>query len=101
MFGGNETSKEVSLLLNMILVNSKFIFRIWQCSDGHAICEFCRKKPHVTCCPVCRKYIVGRSNIAEKVARCVFSVKEDDAIPGTETDSKKKFTLTGYKEIST
>lgn len=74
--------------------------KIWQCSDGHAICEFCRKKPHVTCCPVCRKYIVGRSNIAEKVARCVFSVKEDDAIPGTETNNKK-FTLTGYKEIST
>ena len=22
-------------------------FRIWQCSDGHPVCEFCRKKPQV------------------------------------------------------
>merc|ERR1712096_580362 len=50
--------------------------RIWQCSDGHAICDFCRKKPTVTCCPTCRKYIVGRSNIAEKLARCVLPARE-------------------------
>ena len=23
------------------------VLRIWQCSDGHAVCEFCRKKPQV------------------------------------------------------
>merc|ERR1719500_2211945 len=46
--------------------------RIWQCSDGHPVCEFCRKKPAVTCCPTCRKYIVGRSTIAEKLARALY-----------------------------
>ena len=66
--------------------------RIWQCSDGHAICDFCRRKPSVNCCPVCRKYIIGRSNIAEKLARCVFGVKNDDEETG-------KITLTGYREV--
>merc|ERR1719244_1282005 len=46
--------------------------RIWQCSDGHPICEICKKKPEVKCCPTCRKFIVGRSTIAEKVARALY-----------------------------
>jgi len=68
--------------------------KIWQCSDGHAICDFCRKKPTVTCCPVCRKYIVGRSNIAEKLARCVFGGKSVEELQNS------KITLTGYREVS-
>ena len=46
----------------------------------------------MNCCPVCRKYIIGRSNIAEKLARCVFGVKNDDEETG-------KITLTGYREV--
>jgi len=68
--------------------------KIWQCSDGHAICDFCRKKPTVTCCPVCRKYIVGRSNIAEKLARCVFGGKIVEEVQNS------KITLSGYREVS-
>jgi len=61
--------------------------RIWQCADGHPVCEYCRKKPQVTCCPACRKYLVGRSTIAEKLARAVFG------------EEKKKITLTGYTAV--
>jgi len=60
--------------------------RIWQCSEGHPVCEFCRKKPEVTCCPMCKHYFIGRSTIAEKIARAVFGDEE-------------KVTLTGYKQI--
>ena len=74
--------------------------RIWQCSDGHAICDFCRKKPAVTCCPVCRKYIVGRSNIAEKMARCVFGAgNREEGAGSKEEGTGNKITLTGYREV--
>ena len=47
----------------------------------------------MTCCPVCRKYIVGRSNIAEKMARCVFGAGN------REEGAGNKITLTGYREV--
>lgn len=55
--------------------------RIWQCSDGHPLCENCRKKPEMNTCPTCRKYLVGRSTIAEKLARALYApvVTEEDA----------------------
>lgn len=68
--------------------------RIWQCSDGHAVCDFCRRKPSINSCPTCRKYIVGRSNIAEKLARSVFGGDHQAAAPG-------RITLTGYREVTT
>ena len=46
----------------------------------------------MTCCPVCRKYIVGRSNIAEKMARVVFGT-------GGGGEREDKITLTGYREV--
>merc|ERR1712181_101133 len=52
--------------------------RIWQCSDGHPVCELCRRKPEVSCCPTCRKYIVGRSTIAEKLARVIYCSEENE-----------------------
>ena len=70
--------------------NLYFDLRIWQCSDGHPVCEHCRKKPEVTCCPTCRKYIVGRSTIAEKMARSLF---------GGEMEEVPKITLTGFREV--
>jgi len=77
--------------------------RIWQCSDGHIICDFCRKKPTVTCCPTCRKYIVGRSNIAEKLSRSLFGgCQESDSsgLPGPKTKCGGRITLTGYREVT-
>jgi len=71
--------------------------RIWQCSDGHPVCERCRKKPAVTCCPTCRKYIVGRSTIAEKLARSLFT--EDGTEQETSHGDGGKITLTGYREV--
>ena len=47
----------------------------------------------MSCCPTCRKYIVGRSNIAEKLARCVFSQPERVEEGG--------ITLTGYRAVPT
>jgi len=70
--------------------------RIWQCSDGHAVCEFCRKKPAVTCCPTCRKYIVGRSTIAEKLARSLWGQEEGVR---EERQEEGRITLTGYREV--
>ena len=29
--------------------------RIWQCMDGHPVCDTCRRRPQVTACPVCRQ----------------------------------------------
>jgi len=72
--------------------------RIWQCSDGHAVCEFCRKKPQVTCCPTCRKYIVGRSTIAEKLARSLYGTDAREKSNEEESETKK-ITLSGYREV--
>ena len=41
---------------------------------------------------MCRKYIVGRSNIAEKMARVVFG-------SGAVGEREDKITLTGYREV--
>lgn len=71
--------------------------RIWQCSDGHAVCEFCRKKPAVTCCPTCRKYIVGRSTIAEKLARSLFG--QEEVVGEARQGEGERITLTGYREV--
>lgn len=81
------------------LEEMKPLRRIWQCSDGHAVCEFCRKKPEVTCCPTCRKYIVGRSTIAEKLARSLFSA-QTQGVRGREGEEEtNKITLTGYRQV--
>ena len=41
---------------------------------------------------MCRKYIVGRSNIAEKMARVVFGSR-------AAGEREDKITLTGYREV--
>jgi len=47
--------------------------KIWQCMDGHPVCDTCRRRPQVTACPVCRQDIVGRNILAEKIAASIFS----------------------------
>ncbi|XP_023345234.1 uncharacterized protein LOC111714374 isoform X2 [Eurytemora carolleeae] len=47
--------------------------KIWQCVDGHPICDICRRMPQVTQCPVCRQDIIGRNILAEKIALSIFS----------------------------
>ena len=64
--------------------------RIWQCSDGHAICEDCRKRPEVKNCPTCRQTIVGRNTLAEKLAKSIYG-EEEAAIGGVNV--KKQTSL--------
>ena len=37
--------------------------RIFQCTNGHLVCEICKNEPQVTCCPICRQDIVGRATV--------------------------------------
>ena len=64
--------------------------RIWQCSDGHPLCENCRKKPEMNTCPTCRKYLVGRSTIAEKLARALYAPSNQQDQPGEDEERKSK-----------
>merc|ERR1711936_156732 len=65
--------------------------RIWQCSDGHPLCENCRKKPEMNNCPTCRKYLVGRSTIAEKLARALYPPElEEEEKEGEDQERKPK-----------
>eukprot|EP00092_Neocalanus_flemingeri_P008680 GFUD01009350.1.p1 GENE.GFUD01009350.1~~GFUD01009350.1.p1 ORF type:complete len:293 (+),score=86.16 GFUD01009350.1:53-880(+) len=65
--------------------------RIWQCSDGHPLCENCRKKPEMNTCPTCRKYLVGRSTIAEKLARALYAPHVgDEELETGELERKPK-----------
>jgi len=64
--------------------------RIWQCSDGHPLCENCRKKPEMNTCPTCRKYLVGRSTIAEKLARALYAPNNHQEQPEGDEERKSK-----------
>ena len=44
--------------------------RIWQCVDGHAICEACRNR--LDTCPSCSRAIEGRNIALEKMARSLY-----------------------------
>lgn len=51
--------------------------KIFQCSNGHVICELCKSNPEVRSCPTCRVQFRGGSNfvrniVAEKLARNTF-----------------------------
>ena len=61
------------------------------------MCEFCRKKPQVNCCPTCRKFLVGRSTIAEKLARALYQGEAGEE--GEERKEGERITLTGYREV--
>merc|ERR1712203_707816 len=43
--------------------------RIWQCSNGHALCQRCKRNPNINRkCPTCRQQIMGRATTIEKIA---------------------------------
>jgi len=46
--------------------------RIWQCVDGHAICEGCRGKLESKGCPSCCRSIDGRNIALEKMAISLY-----------------------------
>eukprot|EP00092_Neocalanus_flemingeri_P065894 GFUD01080197.1.p1 GENE.GFUD01080197.1~~GFUD01080197.1.p1 ORF type:complete len:238 (-),score=48.14 GFUD01080197.1:61-774(-) len=40
--------------------------RIFQCANGHLICEVCHGEPQLRGCPVCRQPIMGRATVMEQ-----------------------------------
>ena len=55
-----------------LLQEMKPPIRIWQCVDGHAICEGCREKLESKGCPSCCRSIDGRNIALEKMARSLY-----------------------------
>jgi len=54
--------------------------KIFQCSNGHVICELCKGNPEVRSCPTCRVKFRGhnvvRNIVAEKLARSTFEADD-------------------------
>eukprot|EP00091_Calanus_sinicus_P017637 TRINITY_DN38130_c0_g1_i1.p1 TRINITY_DN38130_c0_g1~~TRINITY_DN38130_c0_g1_i1.p1 ORF type:complete len:101 (-),score=19.74 TRINITY_DN38130_c0_g1_i1:69-371(-) len=46
--------------------------RIWQCGEGHILCQDCRNHPDIKTCPSCRGQFVGRNLPMERMAAIVF-----------------------------
>lgn len=46
--------------------------RIWQCGEGHILCQNCKNRPEVKTCPECRGQFTGRNLAMEKMARIIF-----------------------------
>jgi len=68
--------------------------KIFQCSNGHVICELCKNNPEVRSCPTCRVKFRGHNNVvrnivAEKLARSTFDSDESDEVgpPGARTST--------------
>jgi len=40
--------------------------RIFQCTNGHLVCEVCKRQPQLTGCPTCRQPIMGRATAMEQ-----------------------------------
>jgi len=58
---------------------------IWQCAQGHPVCQPCRSRPEVRHCPTCRQRIVGRTTLVEKIAALVFEPEKHSESPGEYT----------------
>jgi len=58
---------------------------IWQCAQGHPVCQPCRNRPEVRHCPTCRQRIVGRATLVEKIAAQVFEKEKQSESAGEYT----------------
>jgi len=58
--------------------------RIWQCSEGHPVCDSCQKRPQVQQCPTCRRPVTGRNILAEKIAMAVFGEEDPPCETGLQ-----------------
>lgn len=45
---------------------------IWQCREGHSLCQKCRARPDMQACPTCMGQFMGRNKALEQVAALVF-----------------------------
>jgi len=41
--------------------------RIFQCTNGHLVCEICQRQPQLRGCPTCRQPIMGRATAMEQL----------------------------------
>jgi len=60
--------------------------QIFQCIQGHPICQQCKSRSEITRCPTCREKLVGRAIHIEKIAGKVFM--------DNVNESKKDFSRT-------
>jgi len=49
--------------------------RIFQCSQGHSLCQECRDQPQVVCCPTCRGRFVGRATNMEQLLANIYGTR--------------------------
>ena len=90
-----KTFKIHSKFLKIIKLSSKFLkminidlclqemkppVHIWQCAQGHPVCEPCKQRPELRHCPTCRQRIVGRATLVEKIAAQVFTSSAADKV---------------------
>merc|ERR1712112_247767 len=56
--------------------------QIWQCLEGHIVCESCISSPELVTCPQCRLSLdgnVSRSRVLEEMAMRLFPQKKRTA----------------------
>jgi len=79
---GNDRPKMASIDIGnelecpVCLTEMKPPVHIWQCAQGHPVCQPCKARPEVRHCPTCRQRIVGRATLVEKIAAQVFLDKD-------------------------
>jgi len=65
--------------------------RIYQCRDGHVVCQQCYQHKQIQVCPCCKHPISGRNIALEKIASIFFHDKardeeKEDSIRSSTTD---------------
>jgi len=52
--------------------------KIYQCIDGHILCQDCRRSEKIKDCPTCQGELAGRNPSMERIAVSVFSMEEEE-----------------------
>jgi len=66
--------------------------KIYQCRDGHVVCEECRFQRDIKVCSSCQYPITGRNIAMESISRIFFHELPSESASTTETDSKSSLT---------
>ena len=46
--------------------------RVYQCTNGHLICESCKENPRLKTCPTCKNVFMGRATAMEKLLADIY-----------------------------
>ena len=79
--GGNSALFDKDFECSICLEEMKPPVKIFQCKNGHVMCEACKNHPEVMTCPICRIPLEGTSSLMrnipmEKLARSYFEKME-------------------------